>query len=385
MMRSIGIILKKELKRYFTDIRMLIGIFLPGVLIFCLYSVMGNFMETSSATEIKSITLIVENQPDILKDTFEMGMRDYEVNYIEPTFEREEIVRKIENREIDLYVCYPSNFVESFEQNQVPNIDIYFNSVSDASMVAYSLYTGILNAFEDSLTNLFNINAGNDKYDLAKEEDVTVRIFTMMLPFLLMTFLFSGAMGICSESVAGEKERGTIATLLVTPTKRSCIAIGKVSALGITALASALISFAGLIASLPRLVGKNLSFTAYNAQTILMMLVVIVLTVLFFTVVLTIVSTFAKSVKEASSLSIPVMILVMLLGATSFMGTTAQTNPALYLIPVYGAVQSFTGILSMTIQPLCFTMFILSTILYSGMGVFVLTKMFNSEKIMFHI
>ncbi|MDE7095429.1 MAG: ABC transporter permease subunit [Anaeroplasmataceae bacterium] len=226
---------------------------------------------------------------------------------------------------------------------------------------------------------------GSGRYYFAKEEDITVRIFTMMLPFLLMTFLFSGAMGICSDSIAGEKERGTIATLLVTPTKRSWIAIGKVSALGITALTSALVSFLGLIASLPKLVGTNLSLAAYNVQTIFMLLIVIVLTVLLFTVVLTMVSTFAKSVKEASSLSIPVMILVMLMGATSFMGTTAQTNPAFYLIPVYGAIQSLTGILSMTISPLCFTMFILSSVVYISLGVFGLTKMFNSEKIMFNI
>ncbi|MDE6407663.1 MAG: ABC transporter permease [Anaeroplasmataceae bacterium] len=384
-MRSIGIILKKELKRYFTDVRMLIGIILPGILIFFLYSVMGNFMGNNASSDIKEFSIIVENKPEVLEDIFKAGFEGFEVTYIEEKLTEEEILKKIENQELDLYVSYPKEFL-SPSISSIPNVDIYYNSVSDASMTAYTLYTGILNAFEEAQQpNYFDINNRNQKYDLAKEEDITVRIFTMMLPFLLMTFLFSGAMGICSESIAGEKERGTIATLLVTPTKRSHIAIGKVSALGITALASALVSFLGLIASLPKLVGTNLSLSAYNVQTIFMLLVVIILTVLLFTVVLTMVSTFAKSVKEASSLSIPVMILVMLLGATSFMGTTAQTNPALYLIPVYGAIQSLTGILSMTISPLCFAMFILSSIVYIGLGVFGLTKMFNSERIMFNI
>ncbi|MDE5855448.1 MAG: ABC transporter permease, partial [Anaeroplasmataceae bacterium] len=384
-MRSIGIILKKELKRYFTDVRMLIGIILPGILIFFLYSVMGNFMGNNTSVDIKEFSLLVQNQensPKGLEDFFTAGFNGFTVHIVEEDFTEEEARKKIEAKELDLYVIYPQQPFETI--SSIPNIEIYYNSSSDASMVAYTVYSGILDAYEDSLSNLFNINVGDQKYDLAKEEDITVRIFTMMLPFLLMTFLFSGAMGICSESIAGEKERGTIATLLVTPTKRSHIAIGKVSALGITALTSALVSFLGLIASLPKLVGTNLSLAAYNAQTIFMLLIVIVLTVLLFTVVLTMVSTFAKSVKEASSLSIPVMILVMLLGATSFMGTTAQTNPALYLIPVYGAIQSLTGILSMTISPLCFTMFILSSVVYIGLGVFGLTKMFNIERIMFN-
>lgn len=383
-MRSIGIILKKELKRYFTDVRMLIGILLPGVLIFCLYSVMGNFMGNTSKADIKEFSLIVENSPKDLNELFDKGFEGLKVTYVEESLEKADILKRIENQELDIYIIYPNNFMESLGESTIPNIEIYYNSVSDSSMAAYTLYTGILSVYEDSMTNLFDINRGNQTYDMAKEEDVTVRIFTMMLPFLLITFLFSGAMGICSESIAGEKERGTIATLLVTPTKRSYIAIGKVSALGITALVSALASFIGLIASLPRLVGTNLSLAAYNAQTIFMLLIVIILTVLFFTIVLTMVSTFAKSVKEASSLSIPIMILVMLLGATSFMGTTAQSNPALYLIPVYGAIQSLTGILSMSISPLCFTMFILSSVVYIGLGVYGLTKMFNSEKIMFN-
>lgn len=384
-MRSIGIILKKELKRYFTDVRMLIGIILPGILIFCLYSVMGNFIGSNSSKDIKEFSMIVENKPEELNELFEKGFEGFEITYVEKELTKEDILKKIENQELDLYVIYPEDFL-SPSISSIPNVDIFYNSVSDASMMAYTMYTGLLNAYEAAQQpNFFDINNRDQKYDMAKEEDITVRIFTMMLPFLLMTFLFSGAMGICSESVAGEKERGTIATLLVTPTKRSHIAIGKVSALGITALTSALVSFLGLIASLPKLVGANLSLSAYNAQTIFMLLIVIVLTVLLFTVVLTMVSTFAKSVKEASSLSIPVMILVMLLGATSFMGTSAQTNPALYLIPVYGAIQSLTGILSMTISPLCFTMFILSSVVYIGLGVFGLTEMFNSEKIMFHI
>ncbi|HRF70446.1 MAG: ABC transporter permease subunit [Anaeroplasmataceae bacterium] len=386
-MKTIGIILKKELKRFFTDYRMLIGIILPGFLIFALYSVMGNFIGNFAGddTEITGFSMYVENEPEVLSSLFKEGLKEFEIVYLDEKLEKKEFLEKIENKELDLYVVYPSNMMESISNKEIPNIEIYYNSASNASLTAYTLYNSILNAYEDSLTNLFDINNSADtKYDLAKNEDLTVKILTMMLPFLLITFLFSGAMGICSESIAGEKERGTIATLLVTPTKRSYIVIGKASALGITALASALISFIGLIASIPKLVGTDLSLSAYNISTILMLLLVITVTVLLFTVVLTIVSTFAKSVKEASSLSIPVMIVVMLLGATSFMGTAASTNAALYLIPVYGAIQSLTGILSMSITPLCFSMFLLSSIIYIGLGAFILTKMFNSERIMFN-
>lgn len=387
-MKTIGIILKKELKRVFTDPRMIIGIILPGLLIFLLYSVMGNFMSGDNSSEIKNFNVVVENEPVEFKSFLQNDT--YEVNFI-TEFSKEEVFAKIENKEIDIYIIYPNNFYQTMTDYvtsptvKAPNVEIYYNSASDASSTVYQYYVGCLTAFETAITNKFDINnVADTKFDLAKTEDVTVRIFTMMLPFLLIVFLFSGAMGICSESIAGEKERGTIATLLITPAKRTNIAIGKVIALGITSLVSSIVSLIGLMASLPRLLGTELSFAAYNASTIFMLLAVVVFTVLFFTVILTIVSTFAKSVKEASSYSIPVMIVVMLLGASSFMGTVAQSNPALYLIPVYNSIQVLTGILSLSIDPICFTIFAVSSVVYIGLGIFALTKMFNSEKVMFN-
>lgn len=223
-MRTIGIILKKELKRYFTDVRMLVGIILPGFLIFLLYSVMGNFMGNQSSANITEFTMYVEKEPEELKPLFEF--KDFDITINPEALTKDEILEKVKNQEVDLYILYPENFYQdmlaytSASSQKAPNIDIYYNSASEASTKIFGLYSGALNLFESTLSNKFDINNSDATYDLAKEEDITVRIFTMMLPFLLITFLFSGAMGICSDSIAGEKERGTIATLLVTPAKR---------------------------------------------------------------------------------------------------------------------------------------------------------------------
>lgn len=388
-MRTIAIIIKKELKRVFTDPRMIFGMILPGVLIFLLYSVMGNFMNEPSKEEINSFNIVLKNEPNEFTEFLNNEL--YEINYIDYTND-EEVFSKIESKEIDIYIVYPEGFYESMinyspsNGSKAPNVEMYYNSTSDASSLIYSYYKGCLESFETVISNKFDINNTADvKFDLANEEDVSVRILSMMLPFLLIIFLFSGAMGFCSESISGEKERGTIATLLITPAKRSHIAIGKVSALGITSLVSSVASLIGLLASLPNLIGTSLNYSAYSAGTIFMLFGVVVFTVLLFTVILTMVSTFAKSVKEATSYSIPIMVIVMLLGATSFMGTVAQTNPALYLIPVYSSIQILTGILSITVDPICFIVYVLSSIVYIGLGIFALAKMFNSEKVMFNM
>ena len=234
------------------------------------------------------------------------------------------------------------------------------------------------------LTNKFDINNSNEIYDLATNEDMSKMILSMLLPFILTIYLFSGAMSICSDSIAGEKERGTIATLLVTPINRQEIAIGKIISLGIMSLVSALCSFLGLVLSLPKLIGQEVSLSIYGIDTLLLLLLVVLVTVLLFSSLLAIISAYAKTVKEANSLSTPIMLVVTMLGMTGMVADSLASNPLLYLIPIYNSIQCFAGILNVSISPMCFAITIVSNLLYMALAVLLLTKMFNSEKIMFN-
>lgn len=387
-MKTIGIVLKKELKRYLTDIRMLIMLLLPGVLIFVLYSLMGNFANSTGDVPT-DYSICIVNEPVEFSEF--KSVEGWTIQVLDSAnITKEEALSKIEAKEMDLYIEYESDFYEKMlsydaltSTSPAPQVKIYYNSASTSSSTIYEYFTSVLSKFESQLSNRFDINASlNEKYDYAREEDVSAKVISMILPFLLMIFLFSGCMSVCSESIAGEKERGTIATLLVTPAKRSELAIGKILALSITSLISATASFIGLIASLPNLIGTA-NFNI-GIGSIILLFAVILTTVLIFSVILTIVSTFAKSVKEANGLSVPVMMLVMLLSVTSMTASSAATNIGLYFIPIYNSIQCFTAILSMEIQPLMLAITIVTNIVFVGVGVCVLTKMFNSEKIMFN-
>ena len=251
-MSNIWTIVKKELKRFFTDPRMIIGLVLPGVLIFVIYNLMGNISMEKIAPTITDFTVYVENEPTEFQSF--LNKDGWNINKNKENLSKDKIIDKIKDKEADLYIIYEEDFYQKMLAYDIdtgkmaPNIEIYYNSTSESSNLFYSYYLEILNQYESNISNKFDINRDLDiKYDVAKKEDTTIQIISMMLPFLLMVFLFSGAMGVCSESVAGEKERGTIATLLITPTKRSHIAIGKILSLGITSLVSALVSFLGLI------------------------------------------------------------------------------------------------------------------------------------------
>ena len=391
-MRTVGIILKKELKRFFTDYRMLLGIILPGVLIFLIYTLMGTIMQ-DAFTPDTSYSIYMVNEPLELKLPEEIspdGKATLKFIVNEKELTKDEIIKGIKNKEIHAYIIYEESFMDKVNAytptsgELAPNVDIYYNSADETSLAFYQFYTEYLNTIEAAMSNKFDINRGNDAFDLATKEDVSMLALSMILPLLLMTFLFTGCMGFCTESIAGEKERGTFATMLITPAKRYQIALGKILALAIASLSSGAISFIGLIASLPTLMGGNITLSMYGIGTFIMFFLVIIVTVLLFTTILTITSAYAKSVKEASTLASPIMIIVMLISVTGMMQKDFTPSTAMYMIPIYNSLQCFGGLLKMDISLINLGVTIISNIVVIALGVFALAKMFNSERVMFN-
>ena len=389
-MKTIITVLKKELRRFFTDSRMLTSIFLPGILIYVIYSLLGGVMTDVLSPEITEYTIYVANEPTELVSLYEVEGWVVDKNS-DTSLTKEEIIAMVSDGSVDVYVIYEEDFMQKVENYETdpnvpaPYVEIYYNSVVDSSLALYQYTTGNLDFLEAQIANKFDVNPNpNTVYDLATDDDMSVKIIGMILPYILITFLISGAMGICSESIAGEKERGTIATLLVTPIKRRDLVIGKIGALGITTMAGAFVSFIGLILSIPKLAGADFSFDSYGPSALVMLFFVVVITALFFTTLLTIISTYAKSVKEASSLASPLMILVMVVGITGMMNTSANTNLLMYLLPIYNSTQALTGILNQVYDVWTIIITIIANIVYISLGVYLLTKMFDNEKIMFN-
>ena len=244
----------------------------------------------------------------------------------------------------------------------------------------------LLDAYEAQMVNKFDVNAGDAVYDLATAEDTTGSFFAMLMPMLLMMFLYSGCAAVAPESIAGEKERGTIATMLITPIRRSDIALGKILALAVISTVSAASSTIGTVLSLPKMMGgvtDGLKTDIYSVQDYLLLAAVILSTVLVLVTLTSILSAFAKTIKEAQTYAMPVMLLSMGLGITGMFGGGASQELTAYCIPLYNCVQCMTGVFSFSTLPVGVGITVGVNFLVTLLGVFVLAKMFNSEKIIF--
>ena len=385
-MSKLFTIIKKELKRFFGDKRMLFTLLMPGLVIFIIYNLMGSFISDAFTPEDDyTYNIYVLNNSETYDDFAEN--EQYKINLIHIEYEKINTAKEdIVNKQADLLICFDENFDEIISQGKAPKVSIYYNSSSTESSLIYNyVYTYLLSGAA-TIDYTYLVNMDDENYNLATQEDISAQIFTMLLPYLLVILLFTGCLAITSESIAGEKERGTINTLLVTPIKRSDLALGKIIALSITSLVSATTSFLGLIGSLPTLLSSSteqITLQMYGFTTFVALFGVILVTVIFFTTILSIVSTLAKNVKEASQWSSLIMVLVMMLGVSSLVGMgEIPTQPYLYLIPVYNSVLCMSSIFSLSVNILNFVITILSNIVYISLGVYLLAKMFNSEKIM---
>lgn len=379
-MKAVLTIIKKEFMRFFGDRRLLLTtLLLPGIVLYAVYSALGavfaNVMQDSSVP-----VAYVRNMPESLGEAIDeiFDLRDTDLT-------DEEIKSQLVEGDADIFIIFPENFDDLTVGSDVPDVSIYYNSAQTSSSLAYSSVVALLDAYEQSIANVFNINSGSDRYDLADSSDVSANILSMIVPMVLIMLLLSGCVAVVLESIAGEKDRGTIATLLVTPIKRSYFAIGKILSLSVIAVLSGISSFLGLILSLPNLMGGmevDFSLAAYGVLDYFGLFLVVMSTVLVLVSLLAIVSAYAKSVKEANGLIVPVMIIAVICSLVSMF--VASPPMGLYFIPVLNSALCISTLMAGTfgIVPFLITMGI--NIVCAALLAVLLGAMFNSEKIMFN-
>ena len=387
-MKNILTVIKKEFSRFFRDKRLVLSLILPGVLIYFIYSFLGDgILSNVGGTDENYVCQVYTvNMPDAFKTPFESleKMQLHEISADEADEHRQAVA----DQEEDLLVVFPENFEEDYNavlagtSTELPRVSVYYNTVRTEGTQAYTLFAGVLSVFQQQVTPYFL----SDVQDLASEKDMTGMIFSMIAPMLVLMFLFSGCMAVAPESIAGEKERGTLATMLVTPVRRSHIAAGKIIALSTLSLLSGLCSFLGIILSLPKLMGAagSLSAAVYTIGDYAMLLGIVLSSVLVIVALVSVVSAFAKSVKEATAMIGPLMILVMLLGVSTMFSSGSTGSYLWYLIPLYNSARAMNGVFSFAASPVAVLITVVINVVAAVGLAFLLAKMFDSEKIMFN-
>ena len=388
-------IIKKEFARFFGDRQMLFTtVIMPGLLIYLIYSFMGMAMKkmaTEGTNEL--VTLCVENLPASVAPLIDAIPA---ISVSQQAVSQEDIDR-LEDKSLNVVlVRFPEAFDEKVANYDpqsgiaAPNVEIYYNSANNASSRVYHILEASLSAYEDQLSNRFDINRADSEgaaFDKASSDEMLGSILSKLIPMLILMLLFSGVMAIAPSAIAGEKERGTIATLLVTPLRRNELAMGKVVSLSCIALLSGISSFIGIVLSLPKMIptdaaGVELGLNFTGADYVVLLLIIFA-TVLIMASAVSILSALAKDVKNAGTMITPFMLVVMFCGLTPMFQNGAPESLTAYLIPFYNSIQVMTSVFAHEMKWIPVIVTLAANVVYTGIAVWVLTRMFNSEKVMF--
>lgn len=299
-----------------------------------------------------------------------------------------ELKEAYDNNNIDAYITVDKN--NSYK--------IYFNMDSAQSSSASALASEYLNKYNDYLASIYLNEIGADPmkvynnvsytYEkLTGSSDLIDSIINLGFVFAIMSITLT-AIYSATDATAGEKERGTLETLLTFPLKNEELIKGKYLAITISCLITSVLSTILVVSSL--LLSSKI-FSIYeniylnvNFVTVLIGLLVMFAYSLFISGLCIAIASFTKTYKEAQSALTPVSLVTVVPMFMDIM--EVELTPVISLIPIVNHVmlletifcQKLTGndIINIAI------MFI-STIIYSIIIIKLITKMYKSEKILF--
>lgn len=397
------VILSKELKRVFGDKKMVFSLFiLPIILIAGIYGMMFFLVDKQKSSINEHVSeVFVQNMPDNFSELMSKHT-ECNINVIPAGESADTYKDKLLDGTYDLVVVFPENFYENFKNadagSALPDIKTFYNPSENNSGEARTRFTETyLEEYKQILLNerfgslnyamVFSVDADNPDMIVQDKDKATGKILGSIIPYLITILIFAGAMGLGVDTIAGEKERGTIANLLISPIKRVDIIMGKIVSLAIVSVLSAavyVISFIGSAVVLSGMggMGEMVNGLSLNFTTVQIIQFVVLLLglVLLYVGIIGFVSLLAKNVKEAQSFIMPVYIIVMFAGMITMY--SGEVTSGSYMIPVYNTSAAFKGIFERTITMNQYLTSTIITYAFAGVMVWLMAKAMNSEKIM---
>lgn len=299
-MKKIGIIFRKELKDTLRDRRTLFFMIVFPILIIPLIigglpKIMISMME-KKMTERITIAVIGERESPELMEMFRLA------DSIDVIFnvEKDSIERSIREKEIDGAVIIPDGFREMVNSMETGQITMVYISSDDLD-ASRKRMESVIKRFSETKTNQRLERLGihsatlepvrTNHRNIASEKEMIGKLAGGWLPYMFILYCFMGAMYPALDLGAGEKERGTIETLLTSPAGRMEILLGKFGVISLSGFLSAISGIIGLFVGLQFMTELPLEIittmrSIIEVKTIALILSLIVPVSIFFSAIL---------------------------------------------------------------------------------------------------
>jgi sodium transport system permease protein len=393
-LRNILIVYKKEMIDSLRDRRTIISmIVVPIVLIPLLAAGFGALAGLLMYKVEKSIPRLVivgeENGPALAAALEKSG----ELEIVrDPGYES-----AIREKRVGVAVSIPENFERAIDSGASAEVKIFYDGTQVKSESGASRVAKMVAAFGDSIRSSrledrgipvdFTRPVVVSRISIAPKEKVGGMIAGMVLPYIILILALTGAMYPAIDLTAGEKERGTLETLLLSSASRFELVMGKFfavfSASFVTAFlasTSMLVTLKGGIGALSK-VGEEIGF-AINPLSLLVVFVMMIPVCCFFGGILISISLFAKSYKEATSYLSPLLTLLIIPAVVSILPGT-EMGPKISLIPILNTSLVMKDVLMGTINLKYITVVFGVNVVLAFLALLRAVRLFNNESVLF--
>lgn len=386
-MKIILIVLKKELLDTLRDKRTLIStIILPAViipiLILGLTKLQVKLMDQEKSKQLK-IALI--NVPTTIKEQLKDDHFQLLDNYTLVTG-KEEVAKD----SLDAVLEFPPDFIANIDKMKPGTLNMYYKSTN---LLLYTRVSEKIEVLKSQILNdrlkQFNISAEVltpiviSQVDIASQKEQIGRTIGGFVPYFFIIFCFIGCMAPAVDLIAGEKERGTIETLLTVPAAHFQILMGKILTIAVMGLAASLMTILGMVTCLKFLSDIPADFlNAINdiltVKFVIMLFAMLLPLSIFFAGMLCAIIIRTKSIKEAQGVVTPLNFLVLIPAMIAVL-PGVKLNWQTVWIPILNIALATKEIIAGTIEIPQYIMILLSLILLALFATFVSYKQFFKE------
>ncbi len=400
-MRNIGVVFRKELVDSLRDRRTLISMVVVPILLMPVLTI------GMSALTIRLVNRARQDVPKVMilggQDSPRTVTALKQAPGVEFVAAAENYKDEIIEKRVRAAVEIPPGFDAALESGETKKISIYYYEGEIRSQFASQALQGFFRSLRDrtvsqrmaarnipeTLLKPFDITPQN----VAPPEKVGGNILGGLIPYMVILLCLTGAMYPAMDLTAGEKERGTMETILCSPISRTHLVLGKFLMVLTAALATAMLSIAsmavsfkyakssagGQMADARRAAMANLTLDPKGVIAVFAMVLPIAV---MFAAALLAISLFAKSFKEAQSYISPLMI-VVILPAVAAMLPGIELNTRLALIPILNTSLVSKEIVTGTYHWNYIAIIFASSCVYAAIALFVAVKLFQREDVLF--
>ncbi len=295
----------------------------------------------------------------------------------------------VTGRRIDAVLVLWPDFGPAVTDMRAGAASVYFDSVREDSLEARSRLEASLDAYREGLVadreralglvKGFALGLDLTATNVAPEARRSGQILGLFLPFILVTMSLLGGFYPAIDLTAGEKERGTMQTLLCAPVSPIEIVTGKYLAVWITSLLAALANIVSLGATVMRILpGDSISV---SPSTLLLAFAMLLPVTLFITAVFLAIAAFAKDFKDGQNFLTPVyMLLAMPAGVTMLRGI--ELNAWTAFVPVVNIALLIKALLISEAAPDLIFLSLLSSSAYAALAVMLAARVFAREQVL---